>query len=96
MPPGAPKGNKNATKNRPWAEAIRRAALQYETTEVGRKEALFKIAWKLIEKALEGDAAAIRELGDRLDGKPSQAIVGDDDGPLKLVIIQHADDRDPE
>jgi hypothetical protein len=28
----------------------------------------------LIEKAEEGDLAAIREIGDRLDGKPAQMI----------------------
>jgi hypothetical protein len=36
--------------------------------------ALRRIAAKLIEKAEEGDLAAIREFADRLDGKPEPAI----------------------
>ena len=36
--------------------------------------ALRRIAAKLIERAEEGELAAIREIGDRLDGKPAQVI----------------------
>jgi hypothetical protein len=36
--------------------------------------ALRRIATKLVEKAAEGELAAIREIADRLDGKPSQVI----------------------
>jgi hypothetical protein len=40
--------------------------------------ALRRIAVKLIERAEEGELAAIREIADRLDGKPAQAVeVGD-------------------
>ena len=40
--------------------------------------ALRRIAAKLVERAEEGDLAAIREIADRLDGKAPQAIeVGD-------------------
>jgi ribosomal protein L17 len=35
---------------------------------------LRRIAAKLIERAEEGDLAAIREIADRLDGKPAQVI----------------------
>lgn len=68
MPGGAPVGNKNATKNKAWEEALRRALL----AEDGKK--LRDIADKLIEKALEGDVSALREIGDRIDGKPTQAL----------------------
>jgi hypothetical protein len=30
--------------------------------------------------------AAIKEIGDRMDGKPAQAIVGDDSQPITLTI----------
>src|SRR5437660_4980097 len=36
--------------------------------------ALRRISAKLVEKAEEGDLAAIREIADRLDGKPAQVI----------------------
>ena len=32
------------------------------------------LARKLVNKALEGDVAALKEIGDRLDGKPAQAV----------------------
>lgn len=49
-------------------------------------KALRIIAAKLIEKAQEGDMQAIKELADRTDGKPAQAIVGDEDEPpINLV-----------
>ena len=64
---GAPEGNTNSSKsNRLWGETIKRAVLQSD----GAKLRL--IAEKLLEKAAEGDIQAIRELGDRLDGKPQQ------------------------
>ena len=44
------------------------------------------VADALVEKALTGDVNAIREIGDRIDGKVPQGIVGkDDDTPIKLV-----------
>jgi hypothetical protein len=36
--------------------------------------ALRRIAAKLVEKAEEGELAAIREIADRLDGKPAQLV----------------------
>ena len=45
-----------------------------------------QIAEQLLTKAADGDMTAIKELGDRLDGKAPQAITGADGGPL--VIIQ--------
>jgi hypothetical protein len=40
----------------------------------GNPLALRRIAAKLVEKAEGGDLTAIREIADRLDGKPAQAI----------------------
>lgn len=64
----APIGNKNASKNRPWAEAINRALL----AEDGKK--LRAVAEKLIVQALEGDVQALKEIGDRIDGKALQGL----------------------
>ena len=77
----APLGNKNAVKNRPWADAINRAVLAND----GQR--LRAIAEKLLVLAEAGDVSALRELGDRLDGKPKQQIeaTGADDGPLRII-----------
>jgi hypothetical protein len=77
---GAPPGNTNARKeNRLWSDAVRKCIVQ------GKK--LDALADVLIAKALEGDMVAIREIGDRLDGKPKQAIIGgdEDDNPVTVV-----------
>lgn len=78
---GAPIGNKNATKNRPWAEAINRALM----AEDGKK--LRALADKIIDRALEGDVTALKEIGDRVDGKALQAITGADGGELVVKLI---------
>ena len=80
--PGAPIGNKNAAKpNRLWGDAIRRAIAQNDS------EKLRKAADALVKAAENGDVAALRELGDRLDGKAPQQITvsGDADEPLRIV-----------
>jgi hypothetical protein len=61
---GAPVGNTNSNKNnRLWADTIRRAIIQSDG------ERLRRIAETLITKAEDGDMNAIKEIGDRLDGK---------------------------
>lgn len=44
-------------------------------------EKLKRIVGKWLNKAEEGDMAAIKEMTDRLDGKAVQPIVGDDAHP---------------
>lgn len=63
---GAPIGNKNATKNKVWSDAVRKAVVQNQNLD--------KLAAALLEKALSGDITALKELGDRLEGKPTQQI----------------------
>ena len=82
---GAPAGNTNSSKNnRLWAETIRRAVVQADG------EQLRRIADKLLLMAEAGDIQAMKEIGDRLDGKPSQALdVGSDpDRPLVQKIVR--------
>lgn len=63
---GAPIGNKNATKNKIWSDAVRKAITQGENINL--------LAAALVEKALAGDISALKEIGDRLEGKPTQQI----------------------
>ena len=50
--------------------------------------ALRRIAAKLVEKAEEGELAAIREIADRLDGKPAQVIDRRD-----VLVIELSDEE---
>ena len=52
-----------------WADAIRRAIKRREESN---PQALEFLADTLLNKCTEGDMAALKELGDRLDGKPTQ------------------------
>lgn len=81
---GAPEGNQNSSKsNRLWAETIRRAVAQSDP------ERLRSIAEKLLDMAASGDIQAMKELGDRLDGKPKQQteVTGADGGPLQITEV---------
>lgn len=80
---GPPLGNTNSRMdNRLWGNTIRRAVVQ------GDGEKLRKIADKLVEMAQEGDVQAIKEIGDRLDGKPKQQteLSGPDGGDIPLGV----------
>jgi hypothetical protein len=80
----APLGNDNAKRTKPWRDAIDRALAQDDGAR------LRKIAETLLTKAAKGDMVAIKELGDRLDGKAPQAITGADGGPLVVInATQH-------
>lgn len=62
-------GNTNSNRNnRMWADTIKRALIQSDG------ERLRKLAEALINKASEGDVSALKEIGDRVDGKVTQSI----------------------
>lgn len=77
---GAQPGNKNATKAKPWSEAIRKALLANDGVK------LRELADKVVEMALAGDMQAIREVGDRFEGKVPQGLehTGADGGELVI------------
>lgn len=80
----APLGNKNSSKeNRLWAETIRRVHVQ----DKGAK--LRKIAEKLYELAEAGDIQAMKEIGDRLDGKPHQTVAAEVDAQVNVTVRQY-------
>ena len=78
---GAPQGNNNATKNKPWRDALDRAIKQSDP------DRLRNIAEKLLNKAETGDIQALKEVGDRLDGRPHQSLEVSGD-PLKPLITR--------
>jgi len=83
-----PVGSQN--KDKPFREAIRMEAALAENGEESpaAKGSLRWIARQLLIRAGDETAAA-REIGDRLDGKPAQAIVGgEEDDPAVVVTWQ--------
>lgn len=80
---GAPVGNKNAAKAKVWHAAILRALDKRGAGD--RVAALDELAGKLLDLVATGDLQALKEFGDRLDGKPAQTIAGDPDAPLEVV-----------
>jgi hypothetical protein len=83
----APKGNNYAGKAKRWSDAIDRAL-----SKRGRNDALLALddlAEKLLAKCDEGDMTALKELGDRIEGKPTQSVDvgGQSDNPLVTEIV---------
>jgi hypothetical protein len=89
---GAPAGNQNAKKAKRWQDALVKALARYANAEaqIEAGQALDKIAEQVVIKAIAGDKDAITEIGNRLDGKPAQAIIGgdDDDPPVRIARIE--------
>ena len=84
----APLGNQNAAKAKMWSAAINRAL---EKRAGGDKiKALDALAEKLLAACESGDLPALKELGDRLEGKPGQSIdLGSDpDRPVLQKIVR--------
>ena len=84
---GAPVGNRNAVgqqdSERPFRDAVRRAIAQDD----GKR--LRGAAEKLLDLAEAGEAWAVKELADRVDGKAKQQteLSGPDGGPLQFEKI---------
>mgnify|MGYP003109054292 CR=1 FL=1 len=75
-----------------WSAAIHKAVHEYEEVENedGSKEKRRKInllATNFVAMAIRGDVQAIKEIGDRLDGKPHQSVgvSNDDKTPQELT-----------
>ena len=64
---GAPLGNTNATKSKPWADAIRK----FMTQNPNQRD---KIIEKLFEDAANGCHSARKEIFDRIDGKVAESM----------------------
>ena len=78
---GAPKGHTNSSKeNRVWGKTVKKLAVQEDYKRIHR------VAEALFRKAEDGDVAAIKELGDRIDGKAQQEITGSSDAPITVIV----------
>lgn len=82
---------KGAKADKPWNEAVRLAVYRETKGDDGKmRRRLNAIADKLCKMAEEGDMAAIKEIGERLDGKAPQAVSlgGDEENPIIHRIVR--------
>ena len=86
MKRGGQEGNQNARKAKDLKDALKYVLDNFENSAVMKGQALREVCKMLVEKALDGDMQAIKEIGDRIDGKPAQEIMGEDGGPLQASI----------
>jgi len=71
-----------------WRQAIMLAVNR--VSQDGKTKHLDILAHRLVKSAAEGDVSALREIGDRLDGKPAQSVaIGQDPerGPLQVTWL---------
>ena len=81
---GAPVGNQNAAKSRVFSDAIRRAIAQDDGQRIRAA------AEKLLDLAASGEAWAVKELFDRLEGKAAQQLqlTGAEGGPVQVAKVE--------
>lgn len=71
-----------------WRDAIRLAITErLEGDDAGRTK-LRAAADMLVAKALEGDVTALKEIGDRLDGKARQDVSVDMDARVEVQAVK--------
>lgn len=71
-----------------WADAVRRAVMRRLEDEEGKPQKIERLADKIVEAGMAGDMAAIKEIGDRLDGKAKQQteVSGPEGGAIPMSI----------
>lgn len=73
-------------KSKDWSEALRKAVRAVPDDDPLKRQRLELLAEALMAKALSGDVMALKEIGDRIEGKVPQALIGDNDAdPINVV-----------
>jgi hypothetical protein len=81
---GGQPNNSNAKKGKLFYSELRKALVQQDQLNLRR------IADKLVEKAIEGEPWAVKEIMDRVDGKAVQTteVSGIDGEAMELKVIE--------
>ena len=87
MKSGAQPGNQNAVKGALFNSALKRALARAGKNVDG---GLNKVCDQLVAAAINGEQWAVREVADRMDGKPAQTniLAGDENAPVLLGTIK--------
>ena len=83
----APLNPKGAKSDKLWRDAVMRAVKRRESGK--DPQAIERLADKLVARGLEGDVSALREIGDRLDGKPVQGLEHDVKPGANVKFVMH-------
>lgn len=79
-------GQSGNPAGRPKTKPFKRALQEALKAADDDSEMMQAIALALVNKAKEGDVPAIKEIADRLDGKVTQPIGGDEDSaPIQIT-----------
>lgn len=78
------RGRPTGSAVKAWADAVRKASHAVDPKAKAKK--LDLLAKALVNAGLDGDVSALKEIGDRLDGKVPQAVTGESGGPIALAI----------
>ncbi len=86
-PKGAPASGKNPHRGAAFAAAIKAALDERD----GDETKLHRVAQTLVALAIDGNMTAIKEISDRLDGKPGAPRPGDKPGvdpkhPIEIKV----------
>ena len=83
----APNNPKGAKSDKLWRNAIMVAVKREMTDAEGKPtKKLALLADKLVNEAIDGNVVALKEIGDRLDGRASQAVDAKVDNVTRIVI----------
>lgn len=77
-------------KERIWRNALERAVKRAIADKVDYLQ-IDALADAIVAAGLAGDVSALKEIGDRIDGKVPQALIGSDDpedAPLTVQLIE--------
>lgn len=74
-----------------WADAVRRAVNRRLDNVEGKPKKIERLADNLVDLAMDGEGWAVKEIGDRLDGKPHQSseVNANVKGEVTFKKIQH-------
>jgi hypothetical protein len=79
---GAPEGNQNARKGKLFYDQLRKVLIQNDALK------LRQVTEKLVDAAIDGEAWAVKEVIDRMDGKAiaTQEVTGPEGTQLKTAV----------
>lgn len=73
-------------KRKVWTEAIKEAIEEIDQIDPQQRPRIKLLAQALVAAGLAGEVQALREIGDRVEGKVPQALIGDNDAdPINVV-----------